>query len=132
DLAIAAQFQYGFVTGAFALFNEARSQPPDQRVKPEDGFHQHVKCSRQIVAAAYVPEFVREDGVEVRVFEASGDSLWPYQNRPRYAENPRFQGSRRQVHFDRVAYPARSLQPAKYLQFAPLTQWLCFPQGCEN
>src|SRR6266566_4050786 len=77
DLPIAARFQDFLVTGTFSLFYEARSQPPNQWVKPKDGFDHHVDRSGQIVATAYVPQLVRENGFEVRIFQAFGDSFGP-------------------------------------------------------
>ena len=73
NLAVAAEFDDLLVTGALALFEQARSQPPDKGIEPENRFDQHVHRGVEIVATAYVPDFVCEDGFEVRVFQAVRD-----------------------------------------------------------
>ena len=54
DLGLAALPQHFFVAGAFAFFDQARADPPDQRMKPENAFDHHVNRRSQVVAAAYV------------------------------------------------------------------------------
>ncbi len=102
----------------FALFHQPRFQPPDQRVEPEDGFHHHVDRGGQIIVAAHVAQFVGENGFQVRIFKAFGDSFGPYQNRPGDAENSRFQRSLRHQHFGPLPHPSHTLQPAQGLHFA--------------
>ena len=63
------------VAGALALFNEAGADPPDQRMKPEDGFHHHVDGGGEIVAAADVAELVGNHGFQLLRGEAVGDSI---------------------------------------------------------
>ncbi len=57
----------GLVARALALLDEPRADPPDERVKPEHGFHEHLHGSRQVVAAAPVRELVLEHGAELRL-----------------------------------------------------------------
>lgn len=45
-----------------ALVHQPRSQPPHQRMEPEDSFHHHVHSRGEVVAAAYVANLVRHDG----------------------------------------------------------------------
>src|SRR5262249_5410269 len=92
-LALATRLQDFLVTGPFTLLDQPRPQPPYQWVKPKDRFHQHVDRSGQVVAAAYVRQFVGEDGFQVRVVEVCRDPFRPHQNWTDYAENPRFQRS---------------------------------------
>jgi hypothetical protein len=64
-----------------------------KRVKPEDGFHQHVQRGGEIVAAEYVPNFVGENGFQVRITGAFRNVFGPHQNGPAYAKNAGFQRS---------------------------------------
>ena len=43
DLAVVAEGDDFFVAGALAFFYQARAQPPDQGVEPEDSLDQHVQ-----------------------------------------------------------------------------------------
>jgi len=53
-MAMAAEFKNGFVAGALALVDEPRSQPPDQRMEPEDGLDEEVNTGGQVVSPARV------------------------------------------------------------------------------
>ena len=65
------------VAGAFALGFEARAEPPNDGVEPEDGFDEHVQGCGEVVAAADVGDLVGEDGFEVGIVEALGDGGGP-------------------------------------------------------
>src|SRR4029077_6417134 len=54
-----------FIAGEFTLFEQSRADPPDQRVEPEDRFDKHVDRSKEVVAAADMPELVCDGGVEL-------------------------------------------------------------------
>src|SRR5215469_2447228 len=45
SLRIPSQFQHFFVAGTLSLINEPHADPPNQGVKPEDRFDQHVESS---------------------------------------------------------------------------------------
>jgi hypothetical protein len=70
-----AQAQYFFVAGSLAFFDEPRSDPPDQRVEPEDRFDDHVNRCVEIVPAFDVAEFVRENRLQFGWCEAFDDSF---------------------------------------------------------
>ena len=77
DLAIAAEGDNFFIASTLALFDQARAEPPDERMKPEHGLDQHVQRGGKIIAAADMPDFVGEDGFKVDIFEIIGDSFGP-------------------------------------------------------
>jgi len=81
-------------------------------VKPEDCFHDHVDRSREVVVPVYVLDFVRENGVELGVIQASGDPLGPHQDRPDHAEDSGFDGSTRQPYLNPLPYPRNAFHPA--------------------
>ena len=54
DLGIAAQPHDFLVACAFPFFDQARADPPHQRMKPEGSFHQHVNRGSEVIAATHV------------------------------------------------------------------------------
>jgi hypothetical protein len=111
-LPLAPRLQNIFVAGTLALLDHAGSQPPNERVKPEDCFHDHVDRSRQVVVPAHVPDFMRENGIQLRVFKTFGDSLGKHQNRSYYAEDSGLNGSTRQPYLDLLPYPRIAFHPS--------------------
>src|SRR5438270_10621812 len=103
NLAFASQVENFFIAGSLALLDQARSQPPNQWVKPEDRFDNHVNRGRQIVAPAHMPQFMRENRFQMRLFKMYGDSLGPEQYRIGNAEDSRLQPSLRCNAFNRPA-----------------------------
>ena len=77
DVTITAEFEHFFIAGALALVDEARAEPPDERIEPEDRFDQHVQCGVEIVTAADMPDLMRENRFQVRVFQVRGDASGP-------------------------------------------------------
>ena len=65
DLGFSAPAQHLFVARAFTLIDEARSDPPHQRVKPEHGFREHVDGCGHVVAASDVTQLVRQHGCKL-------------------------------------------------------------------
>lgn len=53
-LGVAAQTQHAFIAGTLPLIHQPGPDPPQQRMKPEDGLHQHVNRAGQIVAPPHV------------------------------------------------------------------------------
>jgi hypothetical protein len=74
DLGFTAHPHHFFVAGALAFFFEARAQPPHQGMEPEDGFDGHVNDGKQVVAAADVAQFVRQDRFQLRVLQPVSDA----------------------------------------------------------
>jgi hypothetical protein len=88
---VAAGLQYFFVTGALTLLHEPRSNPPHQRVKPENRFHRHVERRRQVVASAYMAHLVGNDRLQLSRRQPVGDAFRQQQNRTINAEDARLQ-----------------------------------------
>src|SRR6185312_10299195 len=80
---------YFFVAGSFALCDQPRAQPPDNRIKPEQGFDGHVHRSSQIVATPNVTELMRKNGFELRRRELAGNAIRHQQDRPPDSEDSR-------------------------------------------
>ena len=76
----------GFIAAALAFFNDARTNPPDQWMKPENGFDQHVQYGNEIVAAAHMTKLVGDDGFEMSIIEVARDRVRPHQNWAKHAE----------------------------------------------
>jgi hypothetical protein len=55
------------VAGLLALVDQSSAQPPDERVEPEHGLHDHVERRRQVVASPDVRKLVGKDRFDVRV-----------------------------------------------------------------
>ena len=70
-----------FVARPLALVNQPLLNPPHQRMKPEDGFDHHVNGCGEIVAAADVTQFVREDRFKLSIGEPLTDASRPHQHR---------------------------------------------------
>jgi hypothetical protein len=58
-------------------------------MKPVDRFDEHVDRRRQIVAATHVTQFVRDDGLQLRLRQATGDTFRQQQDRSDDAEHSR-------------------------------------------
>ena len=86
----------------------------------------------QIVTTTHVPEFMSEDGIQVRVGKALGDSFRPYQYRFGDAENPRFQRGVGHKDVDGPRHFLGALQPAQGFPFAAITERRGFANGCAN
>ncbi len=86
DFGVGAPGQDFFIAGALAFLDEARAEPPDERVKPEQGLDGHVERGGQIIAAARVALLMREDGLQLGRGEAGGDSIGQEQDGPEDAE----------------------------------------------
>ncbi len=82
-----ARLQHCFVAGALAVVNQPRSQPPDQRMEPEKGLDQHMYSGGEVVAAADVAQFVREDGFQLGARQAVCYALGQQQHWAKDAEN---------------------------------------------
>src|SRR5215469_10097243 len=80
-------------------------------MEPENGFDDHVKCCRQIVAPPHMPELMSNDSFELRIVEVLGHAFGPDENRPRQPEDSRLQSRLRQSHFDPGGDPNIALQP---------------------
>ena len=74
---VCSHLQYLFITRALALVHESRSEPPDQRVKPERGLDHHVDQGAHVVPPIDVTRFVGENGLELGVREPSRESGRP-------------------------------------------------------
>ena len=61
------------VTGALALVDEARADPPHERVKPEHRADDNLRRREQVVAADDVTHLVGEDRFDVGVAESCGE-----------------------------------------------------------
>src|SRR5580704_14173554 len=118
DASLAARCQDSFVARAFTLFHQARSQPPNQRVKPEDRLNQHVYRRYQIVSTTYVAKLVRENGIQVGISEVFRDSFGPDQNGPSNPENPWLERCPRPSQFDLLGHPYKTLQSTQGFHFA--------------
>ncbi len=86
---IVAGGQHRFVAGALAFAHQPASQPPDQRMKPEQAFHQHVDGGGEIVAPPEVAKFVRQDGVHFLRAEPRLDAIRQHQHWPEDADQAR-------------------------------------------
>ena len=51
----------------------------------------HVKRGHEIVTPPHMPQFVRNDGFDLRIAQPLGDVLWPDQYRPEDSEDSRFE-----------------------------------------
>src|SRR5262249_37142579 len=74
-LAVVAGYHDGLITGALALVDQPRADPPNGRIEPEHGFDQHVERGSQIVPAPQVAELVRENRLQLQrsqVFQDTG------------------------------------------------------------
>src|SRR5215831_12897711 len=58
-----------FVAGPFTLVDKPLSEPPDSRMEPEQRLNETVRRRPQIVAAANMHEFMRDDRFELRVIQ---------------------------------------------------------------
>src|SRR5690348_3413753 len=96
-----AKREDGFIAGAFAFCDEPSADPPDDRMEPEDGFDEHVKGGREIVAAANVSEFVGEDGFELRGSEGFEDAFGEKQRWAEDADDAGFEEAGCGANFDR-------------------------------
>ena len=66
--AVRAARQGGFVAGFLGEIGEVAVKPPGERAEPEDRAVKQGKTLSEGVAAGNVRNFVRYDGVELRVF----------------------------------------------------------------
>ena len=57
---LVAQTHDRFVARALALVDQARADPPHQRMEPEQRFDRHVDRRGEVVAPPHVRELVRE------------------------------------------------------------------------
>jgi hypothetical protein len=51
DARLIAEAEHFFIAGAFAFFDKARADPPDQGMEPEERFDYHVERRGEIIAA---------------------------------------------------------------------------------
>src|SRR5579863_194347 len=75
DLPVTTPLQDFFVASALAFLHQPPAQPPDQGVKPEEGFNHHVNRGGQIVATAGVTYFVSENRFQVCIVQVLGDAF---------------------------------------------------------
>ena len=72
-----------FVAGTLALFEQALADPPYEWMEPEDCFDELVDGTSQVVAAANMANFVRQDRLQLFRREPVRDSLGQQQDRPK-------------------------------------------------
>ena len=94
DLGLAAQAEHGFVTGAFAFFNEPAFDPPDHRMKPEDHLHHHVNRRCEVVSSSNVTQFVRDEDADLCGSHSIDESPRQEQHLP---ELPEVEATRRRI-----------------------------------
>jgi hypothetical protein len=70
----------------------SQPNPPDKRMKPKDGFDQHVQSGREIVAAAHVEEFVGNDRFKMSILKTGRNGSGPQKRWPENAEDAGFNG----------------------------------------
>ena len=66
DFRLAALPQYLFIARTLAFCDESRSDPPHQRMKPENRFDQHVSGCGKVVSTAKMTQLVCENCLELR------------------------------------------------------------------
>src|SRR5215471_2014388 len=64
NLGRASGSQYFFIAGTFPFFDEARLDPPYQRMEPENRLHQNMNGRSKVVMTTDVALLVRDDRVE--------------------------------------------------------------------
>ena len=75
------------VARAFPLVDEPRTEPPDQRMEPEDRLNGHVNGRRQVVATTHMRELVPQDGFDLPVGQVAADASGPHEHRLQNAEH---------------------------------------------
>ncbi len=117
-----------FVAGAFTFFHQSPAQPPHQGMKPENGFHQHVKGGGKIVATADMPDFVGQNGFEVSVFQTIRNSFRPDEHRTRNAKDARLKRTAREKKRNTPANSTCLFKPAQRIHFPAFLNW----HGCAH
>ena len=57
--------EHFFVAGKLLFLDEAKPSPPDQRMKPQQGFHNHVHRHRQVVATSHMAKLMSQNGLHL-------------------------------------------------------------------
>src|SRR5687767_8991220 len=89
------------VARTLALVYEARTDPPDERMKPEHRLHDHVDRGCEVVTPADVAELVLEDGLQLLVTQLRGDLFWQQQHGAANSDDAGFMQRRRAQHGNR-------------------------------
>src|SRR5581483_9818073 len=74
---MAAEFNYRFIACPLAFSDELRANPPDEWMKPEDRFDEHVNRSGEIVATPHVAKLVRNHRFKMSVIQVLRDGSRP-------------------------------------------------------
>jgi hypothetical protein len=101
-------------------------------VKPEDGFYEHVDGCGEIVATPNVEQFMSEDGFQVFVCKAAGDSVRPQQDWPGDTEDAKLEGTARRSDFDVLRHTRCTFKTAENFDLSSLTQGLGFTDRRGN
>jgi hypothetical protein len=86
-----------FVARAFALFHQPRTDPPHERMKPEDRLDDHVNWRGEVIAPLDVTRLVRQHRFELWRREMLLDACGHQQNRTPHANSAGFQQVRRRT-----------------------------------
>ncbi len=80
-----------FVARLFAFGDEPGAEPPDERMKPERHFNQHVERGGQVVAPTHVALLVRQNRPQLCGGEPLFDSCRQQKHRPQDTDNARLE-----------------------------------------
>jgi len=73
------------VARALAFLKQLPLNPPHKRMEPEDCFDDHVKRSSEVVAMLHVRHLVRQNRIEMCVFQLGGELCRPEHHGMKYA-----------------------------------------------
>jgi hypothetical protein len=84
---LVAQKEHFFITGDFPLLYHPLSDPPHQRMKPEDCFHEHMNRGDQIVPVVNMTEFMCDDAFQLGWSQPVENPFWQQHDRPEHTED---------------------------------------------
>jgi hypothetical protein len=95
NLGLTAEAQDLFVTSALPLPDHPLPNPPDQRVEPEDRFHDHLDGGGEVIPVSEVAKLMCDDGLQLRRRQPLEDAFRQQQDGTEDPENTRLKESRR-------------------------------------